>query len=159
MSLNYFCPHISDRKVIFNFIIYFFRRAFPLQSLHWTARHQTSISTRFSHNILLLAMVNLYNESSSSCRQFSFDEMRGTQVHFPLPKLCEMFMHRVRHRLMLNLQKAVSMEKIHSSSWCSFVSKQLRISEAEELTDPYRWQETEHSDVICLFTSLYVCWS
>jgi hypothetical protein len=60
---------------------------------------------------------------------------------------------------MLNLQKAVSMEKIHSSSCCSFVSKQLRISEAEELTDPYIWQETGHNDAICLFTSPYICWS
>jgi hypothetical protein len=101
-------------------------------------------------------MVNLYNESSSSCRQLSFDEMKGTQIHFPLPELCEMFMHRIRHRLMLNLQKAVSMEKIHPSLWCSFVSKQLRISEAEELTDPYRWQKTEHNDVIYLFTSPYI---
>jgi hypothetical protein len=60
---------------------------------------------------------------------------------------------------MLNFQKAVSMEKIHSSSWCPFVSKQLRISEAEKLTDLYRWQKTGHSGVMCLFTSPYVCLS
>jgi hypothetical protein len=59
---------------------------------------------------------------------------------------------------MLKLQKAVSMEKILSSSWYSFVSKQLRISEAEELSDPYSWQETGHNDVICLFTSPYLWW-
>jgi hypothetical protein len=117
MCLNYFCPLIAVRKIIYNF----FTACFSLKSLYRMAWHQTGISKRFSHNVLLRVRINVYNESLSSCRHnFPLMKWKGLRILFPLPKLCKMFIHRMRQGLMLKLHKAVSMEKILSSSWYSF---------------------------------------